>query len=285
MLVACSSSSTPSANDGAVVDDDASPPIGGADRPVTVYVPASYSATKPAPLLVLLHGFTVTGALEDIYMNLKPQAEARGFLYAYPDGTENSKHQEFWNATDACCDMEHSGVDDSTYLMRVVHDIEARWNVDKKRIFFVGHSNGGFMSYRLACDHGDEIAAIASLAGAMWLDVTKCAPTAPVSVLEIHGTSDDQVIYDGSSTYPSAKTTVQDWVTFDGCDATSTTPPPLDLVPAIAGAETTVTRWSSGCHASSGVELWTVNGANHFPAFGDAFRTALLDFLYAHPKP
>jgi polyhydroxybutyrate depolymerase len=284
--LACSSSSDGGAGADAATDgdDDALPPIGGADRPVTVYVPPSYSPATPAPLVVLLHGYSVTGALENIYMNLQPQADARGFLYAYPDGTENSKSLEFWNATDACCDMEHSGVDDATYLMRVVHDIEARYNVDRKRVYFIGHSNGGFMSYRMACDHADEIAAIVSLAGAMWMDTSKCAPSGPVSLLEIHGTADDMVIYDGTADYPSAKTSVQDWVTFDGCAAAPTDGGTLDLVPALSGAETSVSRWG-GCKSGSGVELWTVAGGNHFPAFDDAFRTGVVDFMYAHPKP
>jgi polyhydroxybutyrate depolymerase len=284
--LACSSSSdggatTDASTDG---DEDALPPIGGADRPVTVYVPPSYAPSTPAPLVVLLHGYSVTGALENIYMNLQPLADARGFLYAYPDGTENSKHLEFWNATDACCDMEHSGVDDSTYLIHVVHDIEARYNVDRKRIFFIGHSNGGFMSYRMACDHADEIAAIVSLAGAMWLDTSKCAPSGAVSVLEIHGTADDMVIYDGTADYPSAKTSVQDWATFDACGATPTDGGTLDLVPSLSGAETSVSKFG-GCSAGSGVELWTVAGGNHFPAFDDAFRTGVVDFMFAHGKP
>ena len=295
-MLGCGSSSSGGANPGdsgaadvareTSVDDDAGalPPIGGVDRPVTVYVPKSYAAGKRAPLVILLHGSTATGALEDIYMNLKPQSEARGFLYAYPDGTENSKHQEFWNATEACCDEEHSGVDDSGYLARVIDDIAARFSVDEKRVYFVGHSNGGFMSYRMACDHADRVAAIGSLAGAMWSDVARCKPSTAVSVLEIHGTADDSVLYDGTASYPSAKTTAADWAAFDGCTSSTDAAATMDLVPGLAGAETTVTRWA-GCRGTSTVELWTIAAGNHYPAFNATFAASLIDFLYAHPKP
>ena len=81
------------------------------------------------------------------------------------------------DVTDGCCDLYQSRVDDVTYFDAMLDDISAKNNVDKKRVFVVGHSNGGFMAHRLACDLSPAVEAIVSLAGAQWLDVTMCQPT------------------------------------------------------------------------------------------------------------
>jgi polyhydroxybutyrate depolymerase len=290
LLVACSSTS--SANDpndaGAVLGDFDPVPFGGA-RPVTVYVPSGYQADKGAPLVIMLHGYSVSGGLEEILLRFKPVAEARGFLYAYPNGTTDSSGNRFWNATDACCNMNGSSVDDSAYLTSLVAEIGTRYKVDPKRVFFVGHSNGGFMSYRMACDHADLVAAVVSLAGATWSDTSKCKPSEPVAVLQIHGTKDTEVLYDGFAgppAYPSAKTTVEDWATYDGCALTAdTSAPPIDLDASIAGAETQIASYASGCKPGGHAELWTIQGGQHIPGLTDTFATDVVDFLFAHPKP
>ncbi len=223
-------------------------------------------------------------------MQLQPQADARHFLYAHPDGTIDTTGNRFWNATDACCNFDGSTVDDSTYLSTVITQIEAAYTVDPKRVFFIGHSNGGFMSHRMACDHADQIAAIASLAGAQWSDLSKCQPSEPVAAVEIHGTADTAIAYAGASTtegaFPSAPTTASDWALLDKCSATAdTSAPPIDLDLSQAGSETTVTKYDQGCAAGGHAELWTINGGTHVPMLTPAFDTDVIDFLFAHPKP
>jgi len=294
LLVACGSSSgssaTTTADGGSSADGGDDPTVVGGDRPVTVHVPASYVATVPTPLVILLHGYGASGALQDLYFGMTAVSDARGFLYAAPDGTVDADGKRFWNATDACCDLHATNVDDSTYVSSLIKQIEARFNVDPKRVFLVGHSNGAFMSHRMACDHADQIAAIASLAGAMFSDVTRCAPSAPVSVLQIHGTADDTVSFDGGQigghTYPGAKTTISDWVTLDGCSTTAdTSAPPLDLDTRLAGSETTVTKYAAGCKAGGAAELWAITGGAHLPSLSPSFSSSVVDFLFAHPKP
>ena len=180
----------------------------GGDRPVTVHVPASYDASQPAPLVILLHGYTDHGLSTDGWFRLAPAADARGFVYAYPDGTIDSDGYRFWNATNACCNFGKSAVDDVAYLTSVIAEIQAKLAIDPKRIAFVGHSNGGFMSYRMACDQAGLVAAIVSLAGATFADPADCAPSEPVSVAQIHGTADDVIRYEGggltNGPYPAA---------------------------------------------------------------------------------
>ena len=236
------------------------------------------------PLVILLHGYSASGNLQELYFQLEPIAEQRGFLYAHPDGTTDANGDQFWNATDACCNFGGSRVDDSTYLQQVIDDIKERYTVDPKRVFFFGHSNGGFMSFRMACDHAGTIAAIASLAGAMYNDESLCNPSEPVAVLQIHGTADDTVDYNGTPLYPSAMQTVQDWATFDGCDAAPAPGAPLDLDGQIAGDETAVQTFT-GCNPGGHAELWTIEGGGHVPSLSPDFSPKVIDFLFAHPKP
>ncbi|MFO0615298.1 MAG: PHB depolymerase family esterase [Polyangiaceae bacterium] len=260
-------------------------------RSTEVHLPPGYDGKTPAPLLVMLHGYSVTAYLEELYLALQGPANDRGMIYVAPDGTPDQQGRQFWNATDACCNFYGSTVDDSGWLTALIDAISAKYNVDPKRVYLFGHSNGGFMAYRMACEHADRIAAIGSLAGAMWLDPTVCKPSAPVSVLQSHGTEDPEILYagapdgtGGAGPYPSAKQTVLDWAALDGCAPTPVNAPAQDFVPTIAGAETAIEDYAQGCQKGTAVTLWSIQGGAHIPDVGDAYRKAVLDFLLAHPK-
>ena len=266
----------------------------GGDRPVVVQVPPGYDAARPAPLLILLHGYSVSGAATASYSGLGPVAVANGMLFAAPDGTLDPDGNRFWNATAACCDFHGSRVDDSAYLADLVAEIGDRLSVDAARVYFAGHSNGGFMSYRMACDHADLVAAVASLAGSTPTG-DECDPAEPVAVLQIHGTADGAVRYDGGTirgaSYPGAAETVRTWAAAGGCDhrprASSTL---LDLDAQIFGpngepAETRIETWSSGCRPGGHAELWAITDGGHSPALTADFADLVVAFLLAHPKP
>jgi polyhydroxybutyrate depolymerase len=285
--------SSDAGDDGAVRGDYDPVPFGGS-RPTELYVPSGYTGA-PTPLVILLHGYSATGLEEELLLGLRSVAEAKTVLYAHPDGTTDPSGNEFWNATDACCNFWGSSVDDSTYLASLVTEIGTRYAVDPSRVYFMGHSNGAFMAYRMACDHADVVAGIVSIAGAMWLDTSKCNPVKPVSVLEVHGTGDVTIFYDGGSTasadggtpgggvYPGATTTVADWATFDGCSSPpDTSQPPVDIDESHT---TTVTQYSAGCHTPSEVDLWTMNGEGHIPGFSTSFAPMAFDFLLSHARP
>jgi polyhydroxybutyrate depolymerase len=259
--------------------------------PVPVHVPASYVPGTPAPMLILLHGYMNTGQEVEDWMQFASLVDEYGFLYLYPTGTSDIFGNPFWNATDACCDLFDEGVDDAGYLLDLVELMQSAYTVDPRRIFFAGHSNGGFMSYRMACEAADLVAAVASLSGATFLDAGDCAPAVAVHTLEMHGTSDGVISYNGGcipfgGCYPGAVQTAQTWAGYDGCaPAGSPQPGGLDLVASLPGSETSVIRWADGCAPGGSAELWTINGGPHSPGLSAGFNDLVIEYLLAHPKP
>jgi polyhydroxybutyrate depolymerase len=267
-------------------------------RSARVYVPSSYDGQAALPLVVVLHGYGGSGAGYVDYFRMEPLAEARRFLVCYPDGTFDQQNARFWNATDACCNFYGADVDDSAYLRGLILELARQYPVDRKRIYVTGHSNGGFMSYRMACDHADLIAGIASLAGMTFLDPNASQPSQPVSVLHVHGSADEVVPYAGGALiglpvaafFPEAVQTVQSWAHFNGCQGPiSDAHPTMDLDLNVAGLDTVVLRYAS--HPLGGaVELWTINGGRHSPTLfsgtkSSEYSARVIDWLLAHPKP
>lgn len=261
--------------------------LGRGELPVTV--PANYDAGAPAPLIILLHAYTSSGVIQDFYMGFSAIADTYGFLFVSPDGDREveGKKNRFWNASHACCNFYQSDVDDSSYILNIIKEVKADFNVDPNRIYLIGHSNGGFMSYRAAYDHSETIAAIASFAGASHVDM-RSAPQNPVHVLQIHGTSDGTIAYEGAdiggNAYPSANDTVAQWAKYNGCETQATEGEVRDLVANLEGYESSVLVFNQGCKAGGSSELWTIANGSHVPAFSDTFTKQVVEWLLAHPK-
>ena len=256
---------------------------------IPLIVPTDYDDQTAVPLLVLLHGYSFTGNRQEDYMKFGELVNSHGFLLAYPDGTQESggDRNQFWNAGETCCNFMGSDVDDSAYVLSIIQAVQSKFNIDPKKIYLVGHSNGGFMSYRAAHDHSDTIAAIASLAGA-GLTIDASAPPNPVHVLQIHGTSDSVIAYEGGdiqgNSYPGAVATVKRWAGFNGCAVEGVDMGRIDLEKEIAGEETTVTRYSKGCNSGGSSELWTIEDGSHVPVISETFSQHIVEWLLAHPK-
>ena len=271
-------------------------------RPVTLYVPSGYDPQTPLPFVMLLHGRGGSGQSEENYMLLRPLAEARPFLYCYPDATDSLVSGfgtmwgcYFWNDADAAA-SGFPNVDDVGYLRSVIEEIARRFAVDRKRVYLIGGSNGGVMAYRMACECADLVAGIASRAGPRALDFGLCQPSEPVNILHDHGTADTMVTYWGgaftipSSPFnsfpnPSAMRNLQNWAGYNGCsDPVTDAAPSLDSTSDVPGLDTVVTRYMT-CPPGGAVELWTINGGGHVPTPSAGFSTRVIDWLLAHPKP
>ena len=226
--------------------------------PVTVNVPPSYDPERPLPLLFFLHGYTSSGERAENYVRLRALSDDLEFFYVHPDGRENWWDSRFWDATDACCKFFDSNGDDVEYLSALSDSIRSALSVDPSRIYFFGHSNGGFMSYRMACEKSAWVSALASLAGATWADTAQCAPANPVAVLQIHGTRDKVIRFEGGTIifrrYPSANETVAGWARMNHCSPTPTFRDSLDLLSGQAGSEMVVSAYAD-CALGGDTEL------------------------------
>ena len=255
---------------------------------VTLYIPSDPVPGTSLPLVVSLHGFTGNSTEHEQYFNLRSQVDQQQFLLCIPDGIENPQGDQFWNATEICCDFSFQRPDDSAYLRELIESIIDEQPVDLESIHMVGHSNGGFMSYRMACDNADLIASIASLAGATFANASDCTPSEPVHVLQIHGTADTTIDYNGSCfgpfCYPGALESVQIWSQYNQCSGVTDTGESLDLVGNISGAETSRTLFNEGCEEKGTCELWTINGGNHGPSFNGNFSRELITWLLTHRR-
>ncbi len=257
----------------------------GGSRPVELLVPVDYDAASPAPLLVVLHGKTVNGALQLAYTRLGDLVDSQGFLVMAPDGLIDEEGTSFWNATDACCDFYDSGVDDASYIRGLIEEVSAEYSVDAKRIFLWGHSNGGFMSYRMACDYSETIAGIVSLAGATYLDPSDCGATEPVNILQIHGDLDSTVPFAGDERFPGVEATLAQWAALNGCSDTRTVlGDRVDLDRTVDGDETRM-ETQDDCQEGGAVDLWVIEGGEHIPALLPTFDNLMGDWFSAHAKP
>lgn len=257
-----------------------------AERPYAATVPPGYSDAQSWPLLLVLAGFGDEGVATSQYLGFTQLAADRGIFLVAPD--PDALHARYaWDPNPT-----HYPDFDVEYLTAIIHDLEARYAIDRGRVFVAGHSLGAHMAHRMGCDASADVAAIVSLAGQVDKDPADCAPARAVSVVEIHGTADDVIGYYGDvqntppdPSVPSAHETVAVWARNDACTgpiaATGVT---LDLDSMLAGNETSVEAYS-GCAAGSAVELWTIEGGEHRPALTANFATLAWGFLAAHARP
>lgn len=256
---------------------------------VPLFVPADYAANSPAPLIVLLHGYGSSGLQQNGYMRISELVDRYGFVLATPDGTQETqgRNARFWNASDACCNFYANDLDDAAYVLSIINAVKAEYSIDARRVYLIGHSNGGFMSYKTAHAYSDVIAGIASLAGAE-ATTELSAPANPVHILQIHGTADGTIAYEGGEIqgklYPGAEETVSRWAAYNGCAAEGTVTATLDLDQSLAGLETTVTRFSNNCQPGGSAELWTIADGAHIPQISDVFPEKVVEWLLARPK-
>ena len=257
----------------------------GGTRPANYQLPKAYDPSTPWPVVLLLHGYGASGAIQSTYLGLGNRVDQDGFILITPDGTLNPQGKQFWNATPACCNFFGSPVDDVAYLTGLITEAKAHFNIDDSRVGLIGHSNGGFMSYRLACEASDVFSGLVSIAGSVHWDATACAPTQPVSVLQVHGDKDGTIGYLGDTgAYPSAQISVERWAGYNGCTAEPAAGTAVDIDTGLAGAETAAQDFS-GCNDDTAVSLWTIVGGGHIPAFtGGAFAELAVKFLQSHPK-
>ncbi|NOU48343.1 MAG: T9SS type A sorting domain-containing protein [Bacteroidales bacterium] len=225
-------------------------------RNYRAYIPAMYDPAISVPLLFNLHGYGSSNIEQELYGDFRPIADTAGFIIVHPNGTFDNLNNRFWNT------FGSSTVDDIGFLSALIDTLGADYNIDQNRIYSTGMSNGGFMSYELASGLSDRIAAIASVAGSMvYSHFNSCNPLHPMPVLEIHGTADGTVPFEGNTLMVPIDTLLAFWVQYNHCSLIPTITPMPDIDPT--DGCTAEHHVYEGGDSGSRVELFKIVGGAH----------------------
>ena len=221
-----------------------------------------------APLVFVLHGYWGEGS--DMIGILQEQADQHGFVICYPTGLEDNFGTNHWNAN---FNETMTTVDDLGFLTNLAVTLQEEYNLDPDKTFSCGMSNGGYMSWSLACNAPEIFKAIASVTGTMsGPDWEECNPSTFIPVMQISGTSDDVVPMDGSMEYieegwggaPDIYTIMEYWSDLHGCSQNETINFGFDY-------STDVTQYFA-CTSNTSFELrlYVADGMGHtWPQFAD----------------
>jgi polyhydroxybutyrate depolymerase len=230
----------------------------GIEREYIIYIPANYTGNIPTPLVINYHGYGSTASEQMAYGDFRSIADTSGFLIVHPQGTllDGTTH---WNVGGWTVG---STVDDVCFTEALIDSLVNMYNIDAARIYATGMSNGGFMSFLLACQLSEKIAAMGSVTGSMTPETyINSNPQHPTPILQIHATTDPVVPYNGASWTKSINEVIEYWVDFNNCNATPVITELPDLDP---GDGSTVEHiiYNEGDNGVS-VEHFKVIGGGH----------------------
>jgi polyhydroxybutyrate depolymerase len=274
----------------------------GRSRSYLVHLPSGYQQGTPLPLVLSLHGGGGNAKSNVTQTGFNAEADRSGFIVVHPDGTGERRpllnalgrgHFHTWNAGSCCGYAVQQNVDDVGFIRALLAQLQSDYAIDPQRIYACGLSNGGMMSYRLACELGDSFAAIGVVSGAQ--TVFEAKPTQPVSVIHIHGSADQNVTLPGGigaraldrTPKPPVRDAIEFWAQYNGCGA-----------PQVSQHGAVTRTLYSGGRGGSEVDFYLIQGAGHSWPGGERML-AMLDeptreldatpllwkFFAAHPKP
>ena len=261
--------------------------IGPFDRQAELRIPGDIVENETLPLVVALHGFsTYPLYVYDYFQGINSVDDNRHLLLTV-FGTENPDGYYFWNGTPACCDFYNQNIDDVSYISSLISTAISNHGADQNRVMFLGHSNGGFMSHRMACDAGSMLHTIVNFAGATYGDFTQCSLTGYPNIVNVHGTNDSVINYNGGEiggeSYASSPDGALDWANRSGCDGTATEMGTMDLVDGDGYNETTQLQYLN-CEQGNRVTHWRLSGIDHGPTFTDgSLINAAFDWAFNQP--
>lgn len=268
---------------------------GNRTRSYVMHIPPGYDPKVATAVVLVFHGGLSNAQTVRQTTKMDAVSDAKGFIVVYPNGTGRFKDRLLtWNGGRCCGYAAEQKVDDVGFVRALLDDLGKVVNVDRRRIYATGISNGAIMAYRLACELSDRIAAIGAVAGTQNIDT--CKPNRAVPVLHIHGDRDAHVPYHGGVgvglsgvRFTSVDETIAFWVRQNGCA----------LEPKVT--QTGNIRQSiyrSQLDPNVTVQLITVVGGGHaWPGGEPAWRGGdvptreinaseiLWDFFAVHPKP
>ena len=240
---------------------------GGRERAYLVHIPTGYRSDQPAPVVFAFHGGGGNMQLQagDNY-GLVDKSDSAGFIAVFPNGYSRLPGGKLatWNAGTCCAQARDEGIDDVGFVRAIWDKLPTLVAVDRQRVYATGMSNGGMMSYRLACEMTDVFKAIAPVAGTD--NTLQCKPSRPISVLHIHAQDDDHVLFNGGAgeaafkdpkkvaDFVSVPETISRWTQRNQC-----TGAPQRVV-SVPGAHCDV---STACAGGTQVELCVTDTGGH----------------------
>lgn len=240
----------------------------GLQREYILYVPASYTGNEPVPLIFNFHGYGSNANGQMWYGDFRSIADTAGFIIVHPQGTlfNGITH---WNVGGWTLG---STTDDVGFSKALIDSISAEYNIDSMRVYSTGMSNGGFMSFLLAGQLSEKIAAIASVTGSMTPETfNNSNPQHPTPILQIHGTSDGVVPYNGASWTKSIDDVIQYWVNYNNCNTTAKTTT-LPNINTVDGSTVEQIVYDGGDNEVTVIHFKVTGGGHTWPgtAFGGA---------------
>jgi polyhydroxybutyrate depolymerase len=235
----------------------------GIEREYILYIPANYTGDEAVPLVFNFHGFTSNANQQLFYGDFRTIADTEGFIIAHPEGTllNGSTH---WNVGGFTLG---STVDDVGFTEAMIDAIADSYNINLDRVYATGMSNGGYMSFLLACQLSDKIAAVASVTGSMTPETyDACDAQHPTPILQMHGTIDAVVPYNGSTWTKSIDDVMEYWIEYNNCDPT----PEIEALPNLDVLDGSTVEHIIYTNNDNGVtaEHYKITGGGHtWPGF------------------
>ena len=230
------------------------------ERYYIIYVPESGVSEASMPVLFALHGYGSTAEIHKNYTNYQPLAETSKFIVIYPQGSYFQGTFTSGNHWNVGSWTAGSTADDVDFINEVIDLVSKKESINQNRIYSSGMSNGGFMSYHLACNLSSRIAAIASVTGSMSKETLEnCSPSHPTPILQIHGALDVTVPFNGDSTInmESIDNVFNYWTTYNSCD-----PIPSLIVTDYVDFSVDYQKYNN-CLNSVKVELYKISSMGH----------------------
>ena len=228
-------------------------------RDYIIHIPSSYSVNDPIPLVFCFHGYGSTANTIMSYTSFNYISDTAGFIVVYPQGTllQGTTH---WNVGGWTLG---SNMDDVGFISSLLDSLSNQYNIDETRVYSTGMSNGGYMSFLLACQLSDRIAAIASVTGSMTPQTYNlCNPQHPMPILQIHATTDQTVPYFGDPLWTeSINNVLQYWVDYNNCN---TSPIIISIADINPSDNSTVERltWKNGDNSVVTDHLKVIGGGH-----------------------
>ena len=240
----------------------------GIERDYILYVPEIYDGSTAVPLVLNFHGFGSSASQQMFYGDFRDIADTEGFLLVHPEGTTLIGNQ-FWNVGFPGLS---STIDDVGFTEALIDELATLYTIDLDRVYATGMSNGGFMSFLLACQLSEKIAAVASVTGSMTQDTfDDCNAQLPTPVLQIHGTEDDVVSYNENNLSLPIPNVISYWVDHNNCETTPTTTT-LPDVDVSDGSTIEYSVYEDGDNGITTEHMKVIGGGHTWP--GSVLNTA-----------